>query len=167
MVSSAPVRRIRPLLALLAGLLLAAHAAAESRVILISLDGATPAQLADPGLATLARMRREGAAAERMTPVFPTNTFPNHVSLVTGVAPDRHGIVNNVFLDPARGRYSYENDPSWIEVEPLWSLAARTGFLGGILGSGQCRQAGPSGARLQLLPAGSDGENLLRRHQCA
>jgi predicted AlkP superfamily pyrophosphatase or phosphodiesterase len=129
MVSSAPVRRIRPLLALLAGLALAAHAAAESRVILISLDGATPAQIADPALATLARMRREGAAAERMTPVFPTNTFPNHVSLVTGVSPDRHGIVNNVFLDPARGRYSYENDPSWIEVEPIWSLAARHGLV--------------------------------------
>jgi predicted AlkP superfamily pyrophosphatase or phosphodiesterase len=128
MVSSAAVRRIRPLVALL-GLFAAAGAAAESRVILISLDGATPAQVADPALATFARLRREGAAAERMTPVFPTNTFPNHASLVTGVAPDRHGIVNNVFLDPERGRHSYENDPSWMQVEPLWSLAARHGVV--------------------------------------
>jgi predicted AlkP superfamily pyrophosphatase or phosphodiesterase len=56
-------------------------------------------------------------------------TFPNHVTLVTGVGPNRHGIVNNVFLDPERGLYRYDSDPSWIEVEPLWSLAARNGVV--------------------------------------
>lgn len=107
----------------------AAARAAETRVVLISLDGVMPAQIADPELASFARLRREGAAAERLVPVFPTNTFPNHVSLVTGVAPDRHGIVNNVFVDPVRGRYGYESDPTWIEMEPLWSLLARAGVV--------------------------------------
>jgi predicted AlkP superfamily pyrophosphatase or phosphodiesterase len=129
------VRRIRTLLVALAAVLLLAAAApprasaGESRVILISLDGTTPAQVADPALATLARIAREGASAERLVPVFPTNTFPNHVTFVTGVAPERHGIVNNVFVDPERGLHSYANDPAWIEVEPLWSLAARQGVV--------------------------------------
>jgi predicted AlkP superfamily pyrophosphatase or phosphodiesterase len=61
--------------------------------------------------------------------VFPSNTFPNHVSLVTGVAPDVHGIVGNVFLDPERGLFRYSDDPTWIEVEPIWSIAARNGVV--------------------------------------
>jgi hypothetical protein len=60
--------------------------------------------------------------------VFPTNTFPNHVTLVTGVRPGRHGIVNNRFLDPLRGRYDYAADPSWIEVEPIWAIVDRHGI---------------------------------------
>lgn len=136
MVSSAVVRCIRTPIFALAGALLAATPpaaavppAVETRVILLSLDGTTPAQVADPELATLARIAREGASAERLVPVFPTNTFPNHVTFVTGVAPDRHGIVSNVFIDPERGLHSYANDPAWIEVEPLWSLAARHGVV--------------------------------------
>lgn len=108
-------------------LLLAGCGRAETLVILISLDGATPAQLARNALPTLDRLAREGASARSMRPVFPSNTFPNHASLVTGVRPERHGIVNNVFLDPERGRFSYDNDPSWFEVEPLWSLVGRQG----------------------------------------
>jgi predicted AlkP superfamily pyrophosphatase or phosphodiesterase len=45
------------------------------------------------------------------------------------VSPAVHGIVNNSFLDPERGRFRYENDPSWIEVEPLWSIADRHGVV--------------------------------------
>jgi len=156
MVRSAPVPRIRigsrtrspraaspargprlALLLLVSALLLpvpplvgtAAAADPPSTVILISLDGTTPEQVRDPALPTLEAMIREGAAAERLIPAFPTNTFPNHVTFATGVAPERHGIVNNVFRDPERGRFSYENDPTWIRVEPLWSLAGRHGVV--------------------------------------
>jgi predicted AlkP superfamily pyrophosphatase or phosphodiesterase len=131
MVRCAPVRRIHLWLALALLVLLggARVPAAENTVILISLDGTTSAQTRDPGLATFGRLRREGVAAERLVPAFPTNTFPNHVTFVTGVAPERHGVVNNVFADPERGRHSYENDPTWILVEPIWSLAARHGVV--------------------------------------
>lgn len=94
-------------------------------VIMISLDGVRPLDLQKPGLSTLERLMREGASAEHMTPVFPSNTFPNHVSLVTGVLPEAHGIVSNVFKDPVRGKFSYDNDPTWLEAEPLWSFLAR------------------------------------------
>ena len=75
----------------------------------------------------LKRVEREGVRAERLTPVFPSSTFPGHVSMATGTYPDRHGIVDNVFIDQARGRYAYSGDASWIEAEPLWIASERQG----------------------------------------
>lgn len=98
----------------------------EPAVVLVSLDGTRPADVS--GLPTFERLAREGARADVLIPVHPSNTFPNHVTLVTGVVPDRHGIVNNVFRDPERGLHRYENDPSWLEAEPLWSLLAGVGI---------------------------------------
>jgi predicted AlkP superfamily pyrophosphatase or phosphodiesterase len=98
-------------------------------VIMISLDGTTPADVLAAELTTLPALARRGAVAAHLVPVFPTNTFPSHVSLVTGVLPAVHGIVNNVFLDPRRGLFRYSNDPTWIEVEPIWAIADRHGVV--------------------------------------
>ncbi len=109
--------------------LLAAAAAADPAptVILISWDGVRHDYPDRGRFPALARMQRDGVRAERLIPVFPTNTFPNHVSLVTGTHPDRHGIVNNVFTDRERGRYDYSPDASWIQAEPIWVAAERQG----------------------------------------
>lgn len=97
-------------------------------VILISLDGTRPADV-KAGLPSLVSLGRRGVRAEGLVPVDPTNTFPNHVSLATGVRPEVHRLVNNGFVDPERGRYS-QGDPSepWIEAEPIWSIAERSGI---------------------------------------
>jgi predicted AlkP superfamily pyrophosphatase or phosphodiesterase len=105
----------------------AAPAVADPTVVLISLDGTTP-EAGRRGMPTLGVIARRGAWAGRLVPVFPTDTFPNHVTLVTGVHPDRHGIVNNSFRDPVRGVYDRNAGPDWIEVEPLWSLLAARGI---------------------------------------
>lgn len=98
-------------------------------VILISMDGVRydyPDRSTLPGFE---RMEREGARAERLVPVFPASTFPNHVALATGTYADRHGIVDNHFYDRARdAEFSYENDASWLDAEPLWSTAERQGL---------------------------------------
>lgn len=104
-----------------------ARADAAPTVILISFDGTTPAMA--EALPVFARMAEQGAWSDRLVPAFPSNTFPNHVTFVTGVSPDRHGIVNNAFLDPARGYYDYAADPTWLEAEPIWSIAARAGVV--------------------------------------
>jgi arylsulfatase A-like enzyme len=103
-----------------------APAAAPPTVLLLSLDGARPADVA--ALPLFRRLAERGAAADGLVPVFPSNTFPNHVTFVTGVEPDRHGIVNNAFRDPARGLFRYDDDPTWLEAEPLWALLARAGI---------------------------------------
>ncbi len=97
-------------------------------VIVISLDGTHPDMLQRAELPTLEGLTRTGARAEALVPVLPTNTFPNHVSMATGVSPARHGIVNNVFEDPERGRFRYDDDPTWLEAEPIWAIAERHGI---------------------------------------
>jgi len=99
----------------LSGLLLLAAATsfAQPHVIVISLDGFTPAVLSDPKLPfpVLRKLMREGASAEGMTPINPTVTWPNHTTLVTGVDATRHGLIYNGL--PVRGG---EGKP--VRVEP-------------------------------------------------
>jgi predicted AlkP superfamily pyrophosphatase or phosphodiesterase len=97
-------------------------------VVMISLDGTTREMLERAGAKALLSLARDGAAVDHFEPAFPSNTFPNHVTLVTGVEPQRHGIVNNSFRDPERGEYDKDADPRWIESEPLWSLLAEQGI---------------------------------------
>jgi predicted AlkP superfamily pyrophosphatase or phosphodiesterase len=98
-------------------------------VILISADGFRY-DFADKYHAThLQQLRKKGAAAVSMTPSYPTLTFPNHYTLVTGLYPAHHGLVDNFFYDPPRGlSYKMNNrqaveDSSWYGGTPLWVLA--------------------------------------------
>jgi predicted AlkP superfamily pyrophosphatase or phosphodiesterase len=70
-------------------------------VILISLDGLAGFYLDDPTaeLPTLRKLAAEGARAEGMVCSFPTVTWPNHTTLVTGVKPGKHGVIGNSYLD--------------------------------------------------------------------
>jgi alkaline phosphatase D len=69
-----------------------------------------------------------------MIPAYPSLTFPNHYTLVTGLYPEHHGIVANRFYDPARKQtYAYsdlgtDRDGSWYGGTPLWSLAEKQGM---------------------------------------
>ncbi len=119
-------------LVLFALLLPSSTRAAEPVVILLSWDGTRHDFPERTSLPALERMAREGTRAERLTPVFPTNTFPNHVALVTGTYVDRHGIVGNSFHDRGRGTFYYSDDASWIEAEPLWVTAERQGVRAGV-----------------------------------
>jgi predicted AlkP superfamily pyrophosphatase or phosphodiesterase len=75
-------------------------------VILVSVDGLAGFYLDDPkaDMPTLHRLAREGARAEGMTCSFPTVTWPNHTTLVTGVPPAIHGVIGNNYLDRATGK---------------------------------------------------------------
>ena len=95
-------------------------------VILISIDGFR-ADYLDRGLTpTLASLAASGVRADALKPSFPTLTFPNHYTLVTGLYPDHHGIVDNRMKDPATGAtFVYKDsksiaDPRWWGGEPLW-----------------------------------------------
>jgi predicted AlkP superfamily pyrophosphatase or phosphodiesterase len=106
---------------------------ATAPVILISIDGFR-ADYIQRGLSPhLAALAHDGVHAAAMRPAFPTLTFPNHYTLVTGLYPDHHGIVNNRFLDPASGKPFVYNDPkttsdpAWWGGEPLWVSVERQG----------------------------------------
>jgi len=100
-------------------------------VIMISADGFRW-DLADKyHAANLLALRRDGVAAEKMIPSYPSVTFPNHYSLATGLYPSHHGIVNNTFFDPKKGRgYRISDrtavrDSSWYGGTPIWVLAGQ------------------------------------------
>ncbi len=97
-------------------------------VVMISMDGLRHDWPAMQGLPAFERMRKEGGKASRLTPVYPSNTFPGHVSLATGTYPDVHGIVDNHFMDAVRGRYAMSGDGGWLLAEPLWIAAERQGL---------------------------------------
>jgi predicted AlkP superfamily pyrophosphatase or phosphodiesterase len=129
------VKRI--LTALAAALAAAAAHAAEpaapeappaATVILLSLDGVRHDYLDRARFPAFERIAREGLRAGRLVPVYPSNTFPGHVSLATGATPAVHGIVDNRFWDRARReRFDYSNDAGWIDAEPIWAAAERQG----------------------------------------
>jgi hypothetical protein len=102
--------------------------ASESTVIVISMDGVRHDYPDRARFPAFERIARDGLRAARLVPVYPSNTFPNHVSLATGATPAVHGIVDNRFWDRARKqRFDYSNDASWIDAEPLWAAAERQG----------------------------------------
>jgi len=102
--------------------------ASAPAVIVLSLDGVRHDYLDRARFPAFERIAREGLRAGRLVPVYPSSTFPGHVSLATGATPAVHGIVDNQFFDRARReRFDYSNDASWIEAEPLWVTAERQG----------------------------------------
>jgi len=114
------------------------NAAAQQRkhyVILVSLDGFRydyPRKYSAPNL--LALGAKGASAPDGMLPAYPSLTFPNHLSIVTGLYPEHHGIVGNSFWDPARDEsYVYtqsksNSDGSWYSGTPLWVLAEQQGM---------------------------------------
>ncbi len=102
--------------------------AAPPTVILISMDGTRPADVTKEAMPSLVMLGAGGAVAGGLIPVNPSNTFPSHVSMATGVHPETHRLVNNRFIDPERGPFKRSAPNEWIESEPIWSIAERHGL---------------------------------------
>ena len=104
-------------------------------VILVSLDGFRYDYAAKYSAKNLLAMAARGASApEGMIPSYPSVTFSNHYTLVTGLYPEHTGIVANNFYDPERKeRYSYLDpkvsvDGRWYGGTPIWVLAEQQGM---------------------------------------
>lgn len=105
-------------------------------VILISIDGYRADYLQRGLSPNLVMLAQQGVRARWMTPSFPTLTFPNHYTLVTGRYPDHHGIVANEMEDPAiRPDHHFTpsnrkaiTDPRWWDgAMPLWVSVQQQG----------------------------------------
>jgi predicted AlkP superfamily pyrophosphatase or phosphodiesterase len=95
------------------------------QVLLVSIDGLRADAIGSGVMPTLDALAAHGVHADWMTPSYPSLTFPNHYTLVTGLRPDHHGIVNNSMRDPALGSFSLRNraaveDPRWWGGVPVW-----------------------------------------------
>lgn len=103
--------------------------------MLISIDGMKPDYVLEADkhglkIPHLRRLAAEGASATGVTGVLPTVTYPSHTTMVTGVAPARHGIYANTPFDPfgknQGGWYWYAED---IRVLTLWDAAGKAGLV--------------------------------------
>jgi predicted AlkP superfamily pyrophosphatase or phosphodiesterase len=139
--NSIEMRRV-PVFAVIVALALAAangfaqrdaFADLQPTVILVSFDGFRwdyPSKAPTPNLR---RLIERGVHARNLIPSFPSKTFPNHYSIVTGLYPGHHGIVANNIFDPSTGR-TFETakreevrDPMWWGGTPIWTLVEQAG----------------------------------------
>lgn len=106
----------------------------EPYVILISIDGFRHDYAEQFQAANLLQIAKEGTSAVSLIPCYPSKTFPNHYSIITGLYPENHGIVDNYFYDPNLSDYYMANqsekvqDGSWYRGTPLWVLAKQQGL---------------------------------------
>lgn len=100
-------------------------------MLLISMDGFRFGYQFKTETPNIHRLIENGTEAELgLIPVFPSLTFPNHYSIVTGLYPAYHGIVNNFFIDPGTGDFftMASHEPKWWLGEPLWETLANNGL---------------------------------------
>ena len=101
--------------------------------ILISFDGFRWDYSARGITPNLDFIKQNGVHALSLKPCFPTKTFPNHYSIVTGMYPENHGLIANTFANPhTEQKYSlYDSaivsDAKWYKGEAIWETAKRQG----------------------------------------
>ena len=101
-------------------------------VVLVSMDGFRWDYARQFNLPNLKQIAKEGVQAKSMRPSYPSKTFPNHYSIVTGLYPDHHGIINNAFYDTALNESfslstNAKNDSRFYGGNPIWNVAEQQG----------------------------------------
>ena len=102
-------------------------------VVIVSLDAFRWDYDSIYGTPVLDDIAKKGVMARRLIPSFPTKTFPNHYTIVTGLYPDHHGIVNNSFYAPDLnlayriGDRTMVGNASFYGGEPIWVTADKAG----------------------------------------
>ena len=110
----------------------------DNYTVVVSLDGFRWDYPLLHGTPNLDEISRKGVGAV-MRPSYPSSTFPNHYTMVTGLVPDNHGIINNSFRDRKNNRqYAIGDsltryDPDYYKGEPIWITAQKQGVVTGSL----------------------------------
>jgi predicted AlkP superfamily pyrophosphatase or phosphodiesterase len=115
-------------------ILVLAAAAHAAPVLMISIDGLKPEYITQADahgmkIPYLRTLLRDGTYAEGVVGIWPTITYPSHVTLLTGVWPDQHGITNNQEFDPLQkfgGAWNWY--AAGIRVPTLWQAAHKAGL---------------------------------------
>jgi predicted AlkP superfamily pyrophosphatase or phosphodiesterase len=98
-------------------------------VVMVSLDGFRHDYVQRYQPPFLSKLIKEGTSAKSMIPIYPSKTFPNHYSIITGMHADKHGILDNPFYDSQidavynSGNREVSMQPVWYQGTPLWQLA--------------------------------------------
>ena len=112
-------------------------------LILISLDGFRWDYVEKYNPPSLSAFIKNGVKSQSLIPSFPTKTFPNHYTIATGLYPDKHGIIGNIFYDykkdtlfnkrnpkMAEDGSFYGGSPIWVEANKADIITASYFFVG-------------------------------------
>lgn len=107
---------------------------ADTPLLLISIDGFRASYFELGQTPNLERLAGDGVRAQWMTPSYPSLTFPNHYTLVTGLRPDHHGVIHNSMSDATIGKFKVADRDAvgdtrwWSGGEPIWIGAQKAGL---------------------------------------
>lgn len=76
----------------------------------------------------LKKLATDGAATNKLRPSFPCLTYPSHITMATGVTPDKHGIIADRIRTPTGEILDKPMDPALLLAEPIWTTATRQGI---------------------------------------
>jgi len=111
------------------------YSQSQPYVILISFDGYRWDYVNRGITPNINLIINEGVKATSFKPVFPTKTFPIHISIVTGMYPENHGIIFNEFNDKFKNSYYNTRDSvqvrnsRWYRGETFWETARGQGII--------------------------------------
>lgn len=112
----------------------AADAPRPATLLLVSVDGLRPADVTADQMPVLDALGNANVRAAGMRPSYPSLTFPNHYTLVTGRRPDHHGIIHNSMEDAHLGEFRLSNRDAvsngdwWQDGAPVWASVQRAGL---------------------------------------
>ena len=109
----------------------------QQKVLLLGLDGLQWdfVQMHQQQLPNILHLQKQGVRAGYVRNVFPTNTFPNFYSVVTGLYPEHHGLIDNQMYDmKTKEKFSMTSTATkwWNEAEPIWVTNQAQGFKSGL-----------------------------------
>jgi predicted AlkP superfamily pyrophosphatase or phosphodiesterase len=151
-----------------------ARVSEAKRALIISLDGLDGRYLSEPDkynlrIPTLRRLMREGISSQRVISVYPTVTYPNHTTMVTGAYPARHGIFGNDLFEPpdqkqTRSGLWFARD---IKAQTLWDAAKAKGLIVGLVSWPVAGGAGDFNVPEIWQPGGTFEQTLARMSENA
>ena len=122
---------LMPRLLMLLVLTFSVSSALANTLVLVSIDGFRWDYLDWPEAQRMKRMAEQGVRVNQLQAVYPSKTFPAHLSIATGLWPTGHGIVDNYFCRSDRSDCyrmgSGQSDPAWLSGTPLWTLVEQHG----------------------------------------
>ena len=129
------MRRLKIIICLLISLYVSGFSQTKPYVILVSFDAFRWDYMSRGISPNLEKIKQEGVSALSLRSAFPSVTFPNHLSIITGMYPEHHGIITNNFHDPyANSNYRMSDtnavrNGKWYLGEAFWETAERQGII--------------------------------------
>jgi predicted AlkP superfamily pyrophosphatase or phosphodiesterase len=109
---------------------------AKPAVVLISIDAFAQQYIDKYQPPNLIKLMQQGVYAKALLPVYPSKTFPNHLSIVTGVYTAKHSIIHNTFFRRDIQQQYHKGDgkkqSSWVTATPIWALAEQHGLTSAV-----------------------------------